>query len=452
MIDIVILLVVVALVIACGIFVAAEFSFITVNRTTVKKRAAKGDKKAQGVSQALESLSTQLSGAQVGITITNLAIGFLAEPLVSAYIKPLITNFDISEAAATGIAILIGTAIATAFTMVFGELIPKNIAIAKPLATARAVQQIQRGFSSFMRYPIRLLNNSANFLLRRIGVEPQEELASARSGEELTSLVRHSAAKGTLPKRTATMLERTLVFDELTALDIMTPRIRMKTVKSTSVAQEILDIAQTTGFSRFAVIGKNLDDIVGMVHIKHALALPRQQRQVTKIYQIMQKPIVVPSSVRLDTLLGTLRRAGLQAAVVIDEFGGTDGIVTIEDLIEELVGEVRDEHDRSSDAIRKRSKGSWSVSGLVRPDEIGEELGIYLPDEDDFETLGGLMADRLERVPVRGDKVSVEAVDRLGIRHIAVLTVMRMEGRRVDRIDMKLTKDDIHTSGVANGR
>lgn len=452
MIDIVILLVVVALVVACGIFVAAEFSFITVNRATVKKRAAKGDKKAQGVSQALESLSTQLSGAQVGITITNLAIGFLAEPLVSAYIKPLLTNLNISEAAATGIAILIGTAIATAFTMVFGELIPKNIAIAKPLATARAVQHIQRGFSNFMRYPIRFLNNSANFLLRRIGVEPQEELASARSGEELTSLVRHSAAKGTLPKRTAAMLERTLVFDELTALDIMTPRIRMKTVKSSGIAQEILEIAQTTGFSRFAVIGKNLDDIVGMVHIKHALALPRQQRQVTKIYQIMQQPIVVPSSVRLDTLLGTLRRAGLQAAVVIDEFGGTDGIVTIEDLIEELVGEVRDEHDRSSDAIRKRSRGSWSVSGLVRPDEIGEELGIYLPDEDDFETLGGLMADRLERVPVRGDTVSVEAVDRLGIRHIALLTVMRMEGRRVDRIDMKLTKDESHTSGVVNGR
>ncbi|HSX34373.1 MAG TPA: hemolysin family protein [Candidatus Saccharimonadales bacterium] len=438
------------LVAACGIFVAAEFSLITVNRNTVGRLAAKGDRKSQGVAEALKTLSTQLSGAQVGITITNLAIGFLAEPAIATLIKGPLAAIGVPDAGVSSIAIVTGITIATIVTMVFGELVPKNLAIARPLATARFVQNTQRLFSRIMKYPIKLLNGSANFILHRIGIAAQEELASARTADELASLVRRSAEKGTLPKETALMLERSLVFDELTALDVMTPRVRMRTLQADAPMSSVIDLTKATGLSRFPVIGKNLDDVVGIVHVKHVFGTPAAQRQTLSISRITQPPILVPSSIQLDALLETLRKGGLQMAVVIDEFGGTDGLVTIEDLLEELVGEVHDEHDRSGVAIRKRSGGGWILSGLLRADEVGEEIGIFLPEEEDFETVGGLIIHLLERIPEVGDSIETEAVDRDG-RSVAVrLSVERMDGRRVDRLHMETTAHDTSAAKGAN--
>lgn len=442
MIELLLLLIAILLVAACGMFVAAEFSLITVNRSAVDHLAGKGDAGAQGIAHALRSLSTQLSGAQVGITITNLAIGFLAEPALASLIKPLILAVGAPESWAAPLAVAIGFTIATAATMVFGELIPKNLAIAKPLAVARRVQAFQRGFSRIMKYPIMFLNGSANVILRRMGVEPQEELASARSADELSSLVRRSAENGSLPKETALMLERTLAFGELTALDIMTPRVHMKVVRVDDPAAEVLNLARATGLSRFPVIRKDLDDVVGIVHIKHVVSIPRNERTKVQVERIMQQPIAVPSSIQLDPLLEQLRQGGLQMAVVIDEFGGTDGLVTIEDLLEELVGEVRDEHDRSGISIRKRERGGWMISGLQRPDEIAEELGIFLPDNEEFETIGGLISDRLERIPSVGDVAHTEAVDRNGHDLQVSLKVERMDGRRVDRVFMNIEQAD----------
>lgn len=438
MTEILLLLTALVLVAVCGIFVAAEFAFITVNRSAVERLAAKGDREAQGVADALKTLSTQLSGAQVGITITNLAIGFLASPAVSVLIQGPLGSIGVPGPLILPTAAVIGVATATIVTMVFGELIPKNIAIAKPMGTARKVQGFQRMFSSVMSYPITILNDSANIILRMFGVEPQEELASARSADELSSLVRRSAEKGTLPKETALMLERSLAFGELTALDIMTPRMRMHVVHAEDPIAKVLSVARTTGLSRFPVIRKNLDDVVGIVHIKHAVGVPKAERESVRVERVMRPPIAVPSSIQLDPLLEQLRRGGLQMAVVIDEFGGTDGVVTIEDLLEELVGEVQDEHDRLGAAIRKRAGGGWMISALLRPDEIGEELGIYLPDEEEFETIGGLMSDRLERIPFVGDIAVIDAVDRDGKILQVHLKVERMDGRRVDRVLMEV--------------
>lgn len=440
MIELLLILVALLLIVACGVFVAAEFAFITVNRTSVERLAAKGDHKAKGVSHALKTLSTQLSGAQVGITITNLAIGFLAEPAISVLIEPPLYGAGIPESVVPGIALLVSVTVATVVTMLFGELVPKNIALAKPMATARFVQGAQRGFSQIMKAPIKFLNGSANFALARIGITPQEELASARSADELLSLVRRSAEKGTLPEETARMLERSLVFDELTALDVMTPRVKMHTVRANEPVARVLSLAKETGLSRFPVVGKHLDDIVGIVHIKHAFGVLAGKRMELDVEQIMQPPAVAPSSISLDTLLEELRKPGLQMVVVIDEFGGTDGLVTIEDLLEELVGEVSDEHDHdhSDNTIRKHSEGEWTISGLLRPDEIGEEIGIFLPDEEEVETVGGLLTHRLERVPVVGDGVEVTALDRSGNHLVVHLEATAMDGRRVDTLQMKI--------------
>jgi CBS domain containing-hemolysin-like protein len=439
-VEIILLVIALLLVGLCGIFVAAEFALIMVNRSVVEHMAAKGDSRAQGVEMALKSLSTQLSGAQVGITITNLAIGFLAEPALADLFAGPLRAMGLPEAAVPTLAVAAGVAVATLVTMVFGELVPKNLAMAKPMGAARRVQGFQRGFSAVMKYPIKFLNGSANFLLRRLGVEPQEELASARSADELSSLVRRSAEKGTLPKETALMLERSLAFGELTAVDVMTPRVRMKALEADEPIANVLTLARATGLSRFPVIRKNLDDVVGIIHIKQVMAAAHEKRSEVRVEQLMQPPIVVPASIQLDPLLETLRRGGMQMAVVIDEFGGTHGLVTIEDLLEELVGEVQDEHDRYGKAIRKRQGGGWMVSGLLRPDEIGEELGIFLPEHEEFETIGGLVADRLERIPAVGDVAETEAVDRDGTTLQVNLRVERMDGRRIDRIHMEVTR------------
>lgn len=438
MIELVLLLVSLVLIILCGLFVAAEFSLLAVNRTTVERQASRGNRGAKGILHALRSLSTQLSGAQLGITITNLTIGFLAEPALARLLEGPITATGIPESAVSEIALVCGIALATAATMVFGELIPKNIAITNPLGTAKFVQRFQRGFTTAMRFPIHLLNASSNVILKRFGVQPQEELASARSADELLSLVRRSAEKGTLSQETATMVERSLSFGDLTALDVMTPRLRMRTVHKSDTAEAVIRAAQDTGLSRFPVTGEHTDDIVGIVHIKQALAIARADRSKTIVSSIMRKPVFVPSGLQLDPLLEQLRSGGMQMAVVIDEFGGTDGIVTIEDLLEELVGEVHDEHDRLKSAIRKRSARTWVLSGLLRPDEIGEELGIFLPEHEEYETIGGLMAYELEHIPKTKDQVTVRAIDREGQSLQARLTVEKMDGHRVDRIELSV--------------
>ena len=439
MVELALLAVSMLLVLACGVFVMAEFALITVNRQTVERLAGKGDGQAQGVLRALKSLSTQLSSAQVGITITNLGIGFLAEPAIAHYLESPLRAAGLPDSSVPAIAIAVGIALATALTMVFGELIPKNIAIAKPLAAAKRVQRPLQLFTDGMRYPIKVLNGSANWILARFHVEPQEELASARSADELLSLVRRSAEKGTLAKETALMVERSLNFGELTATDVMTPRVRVKAVQADAPVAEVLRLAKQTGLSRFPVYGRDLDDIIGMMHIKHGFAVPRKERGTTEVRRIMRPPVLAPSTVELEPLLEALRKGGLQMAIIIDEFGGTDGVVTIEDLLEELVGEVHDEHDRARAAIRKHADGSWLLSGLLRPDESSKQLEIFLPDEEEVETLGGLVVHRLARIPKVGDAVQVKAIDRDGDQLLADLRVERMDGHRVDRVRMVLS-------------
>lgn len=440
MIEIALLIVSILLVLACGMFVAAEFSLIAVNRTAVEKLSKKGDHKAQGVEQALKTLSSQLSGAQVGITITNLGIGFLAEPSISSLLREPLASIGIEGTALSSISIILGISIATFVTMLFGELVPKNIAIAKPLHTARYTEKFQRGFTAFMEPPIRILNGSANYILRKLGVEPQEELASARSADELSSLVKRSAEKGTLPKDMAQMVEKSLTFGDQTALDVMTPRVQMTVVGSQDKIDKVIELSKTSGHSKFPVYGKDIDDIVGIVHIKKAVGIPLGERSRTKVSEIMDKPVMVPSNIQLEPLLNSLRQGGLQLAVVIDEFGGTDGVVTIEDLIEEIVGELHDEHDDKSEeaGITKNGKNSWIISGLLRPDEIGEEIGIFLPDEEDFETIAGLVTDRLNKIPEKNDKVLISGKYEDGRSCEVQLRVEVMDNNRIDEISMKL--------------
>lgn len=439
------------LVVACGAFVAAEFAFVTVDRATVERAVEDGDAGARGVAVALRSLSTQLSGAQLGITLTNLLIGFLAEPAIADLIDAPLESAGVPEGAVTGVALVIALTVSTGFTMVLGELVPKNLAIARPLQTARAVQRFMRVFTRVNGPVIRAFNAMANRVLGWLGVEPQEELASARSPQELMSLVRRSAAQGTLEPRTAALLQRSLAFAERRAEDVMTSRVRMRTLDADRPVADVIAAARASGFSRFPVVGESPDDVVGIVHVKHAVGVAHERRAEVPVREVMVAPVLVPATIELDPLLATLRNGGLQMAVVVDEFGGVDGVVTFEDVVEEIVGEVTDEHDRPDPTTRRNPDGSWTVSGLLRPDEATRLTGLALPEDDEYETLAGLIGLRLGHLPALGETVELPSREGSGERRLVTLTVTRMDGLRVDRIrlaDLPLEPgDDVERSG-----
>ncbi|MDT7787040.1 MAG: magnesium and cobalt exporter, family [Pseudonocardiales bacterium] len=417
------LLAVVALTAGTFIAVAAEFSLTALERSTVERHVAEvGDTKARTIDRAHRTLSFQLSGAQLAITLTTLITGYIAEPAIASLIEPGLTSLGVPHAVAGGLSLALALAIATALSMIFGELVPKNLAIARPLETARLVVGIQAAFSTVFRWLINWMNNSANWLVRRLGVEPVEELASARSPEELGALVRTSAEHGTLDQSTAALLGRSLRFGDRTAGELMTPRVHIEALRADATVLDLVSKARETGFSRFPVHDGSLDDVRGMVHVKQAFAVPAALRGTTPLSALTRPVHSVPETLEGDALLDRLRASGLQTALVVDEYGGTAGLVTLEDVVEEIVGDVRDEHDRGeTPPVRSLGKDSWLVSGLLRDDEVAEATGFRMP-EGDYETLAGLVLSRLGRIPDVGDEIRVD-----GWR----VTVMRMDRHRV---------------------
>ena len=438
----------VGLVLACGVFGAAEYSFVAVDRAAVERAANAGDRQAQGVRTALRSLSTQLSGAQVGVTVTNLAIGFLAEPAIATLLETPLKAIGVPDGAVPGVSVAVGLVIATFVTMIFGELVPKKMAIAVPLPIARRTQGFIRGFTTLNTYPIKLLNGSANAVVRAVGVEPQEELRSARASDELASLATRSASEGTLDSETAHLVERSVAFGPRTAGEIMTPRVQMACVDATDPVSEVIELSGATGFSKFPVVKGSSDNVVGSVHVKQAVAVPRSERHETLVREVMVEATVVPESLRLDPLLSLLRGEGFQMAIVSDEYGGTAGVVTLEDVVEEIVGDIADEHDRHGSRLRQRPDGSWIVSGLLRPDEVADATGLVLPEDEDYDTVAGLLVRELGRIPSRGDQVVVplplvipEDDDEEPVQEHVLMRVERMDGLRVDRISLRKLED-----------
>ena len=441
-------LLVLVLIAANAVFVAAEFSLVTVDRPTVARLAESGDARAVSLRTALRSLSTQLSGAQLGITVTSLVVGFIAEPSIATLLRGPLEATDVPDGTAAVLALAAAFLIATSTQMVFGELVPKNWAIAQPLRVGRAVAGAQRAFTWVNGPLLRFLNGSANRLVRALGIEPREELASARSAHELGSLAARSAQQGMLSEQVALRLARSVELGERTASDAMTPRPRVRFLDATDPVADVLALAARTGHARFPVLGQDVDDVVGVVHFKHALAVPAAERGSRQVGTIVRPALAVPSTMPLDAVLEVLRE-GLQLAVVVDEYGGTDGIVTLEDLVEEIVGEIEDEQDRPLGRLRLLPDGRWSLSGLLRPDEARGAIGLQLPEGRESDTLGGLVTERLERFAEVGDEVLLEARDAahpdddgLAVPVTVRLEVTRLDGRRVDRLILSVDETD----------
>ncbi|RSS66026.1 hemolysin family protein [Streptomyces sp. WAC06614] len=429
MTEVLLLLVALLLCLACGAFVAAEFSLTTVERSELERAVERGERGADSALSAVRSLTFQLSGAQLGITVTGLVIGMIAKPSIAALLQGPFEAMGLSATVASSTALVLGTVLSTVVLMVVGELVPKNWAISSPLAVAKRVATMQRTFSRAFKPFIRHLNSTANHMVRRLGMEPADELASARTPQELVALARHSAKQGALEKDTAELFVRTLNLADLTAENVMTPRVQVTALDVTTTAEDVANATMATGLSRFPVYRGNLDTVVGTVHIKDVLALPAEERHRHPVARLMREPLLVPESLTVDRLLDRLS-GGRTMAVVIDEYGGTAGVATLEDIVEEVVGEVRDEHDphetpdlapAGTDA---HGRLLYSADGAARTDQL-ERIGLRVP-EGPYETLAGLMATRLGRIPAVGDRLELDGwrldvVDATGHRAARVL-------------------------------
>lgn len=418
-------------------FVLAEFSLVTVDRAQINEEAAAGDRPARMVRSALAELSYQLSGAQLGITLCALMTGYVAEPALAPLIAPLVR--PVAGGATTGVDHFLALAVATLLSMLFGELLPKNAALARPMPIAKATAPGQRTFARVFGWLIRALNGTANWVVRRLGVTPQQELASARSPEELGLVAAMSAQAGALPRDTALLLQRTIRFGDKRAAEAMTPRVDVIGLRADTSVAELLQIARRTGHTRFPLYELTLDSVTGVASVTDALRIPSGQRADTRAAAVAREPVYVPESLDLDRVLLALRRAGADLAIVVDEYGGTDGVVSVEDLVEELVGEIADEHDLETgyivdvpDLTAPGAERTFLVDGVLREDELFERTGFRLPDGP-YETLAGFLMTKLGHIPVEGETVAGGGWE---------FTVVEVDRRRVEQVRVTRPETD----------
>jgi CBS domain containing-hemolysin-like protein len=428
--DLLLLAAATALVVANGVFVAAEFSLVTVERSLVRQLAEQGDRGARGIVAAVRQLSFQLSGAQLGITVTSLLLGVIAEPAIAHLLHPVFGGLP--AGLAEGLSVGLALTLATVAQMVLGELVPKNAALSRPLPVARLSVPPQRVFSALFRPLIAAFNTAANMIVRAVGGEPQDELASARSPEELGLLVRLSAEAGTLPTGTAAMLHRALRFGDKAAAEAMTPRVDCLTIGAAAPVTDLLVLARRTGHLRFPVRGEGPDEIVGVAGVAAAFGVPAALRADTPVALIARPPVLVPETLDLSTVLERLHAARAEMAIAVDEYGGFAGVVTSEDLAEELVGDMSDEYDPAAEESAEPSPAqlapgsSVTLPAALTADEVEERTGFRMP-EGRYETLAGLVLARLGRLPEPGDEVTVAGW---------TLTVEAVNRRRIERVTL----------------
>jgi CBS domain containing-hemolysin-like protein len=401
--------------------VAGEFSLITVERNRVTRKAEEGDRRARRLLAGLSKLSFHLSGAQLGITLSSLILGLLIERALGPIIEPALRWLPFSEELTLTLTVVFALALGTSLQLVFGELVPKNLAITYPYPTARAVGIPMLVVNGVFSPVIRVLNSAANWTVRLMGIEPREELAGVRSIEELELIIRASGEGGLLSDDELGLLTRSIAFAENLTSDVMVPRVQIVGLPSSATVEDMQLASIDSGHSRFPVFGADLDEIIGVAHVKDSLRVPLELRGTEPIANHMRPALVIPDSQPLDAVLLDLRTRGSGMAVVTDEYGGTAGIVTSEDLLEEIIGEIRDEHDHVPDPSPTTP---GELSGLLHRHEVESAVGFEWPGGR-YETLGGLITALLERLPERGDSVEIDGW---------VFEVVDVEGFRINRL------------------
>lgn len=419
---------------ANAFFVADEFALVAVDRAQVGVRAAAGERPWGVVQRLLGDLSFHLSAAQVGITISSLIFGFVAAPVGRTLLSPLLDPI-VDDDTSAWLTVLIAFALANVLQVVMGEVVPKTVAIAEPIRVLRLLARGIAVWGFVVRPIVSVVNDMADWIVARIGLEPTDELSGVNSMAELEHVIRASGEEGTLDPEDVTRLTRTIRFAEKSAGDILVPRVDLTVIDREQSLADLCALSAETGHSRFPVIGADTDDVLGLVHVKAALGLTPERRASIDVSDHMTEAFVVPEARELDSLLDEMYSDGHHLAFVLDEHGGVAGIVTIEDIVEEIVGEIDDEYDRQGRAdVQPGDDGSVTVSGSMHPDELEEGTGILLPDGD-YETVAGFALDRLQRIPEPGDtfewddwEFEVAEMDRWRIARLRVTPLPRLAG------------------------
>jgi CBS domain containing-hemolysin-like protein len=418
------LLAVVVLTAATGYFVAQEFAYMAVDRGRLRQMSESGDRAAGRALRVTQRLSFMLSGAQFGITLTALLVGYVAEPLLGEGLASVLGFTGLSESARLSLAVVVALVFATVVQMVLGELLPKNLAIAEPVPLAKALSASTLLYLTIAGPVIRVFDAAADRLLRAVGVEPVEELPQGATPEELLHIIGEAGALGHLDPELSRLLDRGLDFRGLDAEQAMTPRVAVHTVRADEPVSRVVELLDT-GRSRFPVTGHDLDDLVGVVGLAEVLTVEPEHRASTPIGKIASPALVVPTTLPLPAVLERLRGERRQLACVVDEFGGFAGLVSLEDLAEELVGEIHDEDDLVEDTAQHRPDGSWAVPGRMRIDEIVDTTGIALPRHQGYDTVSGLVLHHLSRTARVGDAFDLAVTtsspeDRFTSRRVSV--------------------------------
>ncbi|WP_026930232.1 hemolysin family protein [Glycomyces tenuis] len=405
------LVIILAVTAATGFFVALEFAYTAVDRSRLEDIAAGGDARraarARRAAQICSRLSFALSGAQLGITVTALFVGFFAEPYLG---QGLADAFGLAGVPA-GVSIALGVTIAIVFAnavqMILGELGPKNLAIARTEALALALAAPTRAYLTVCGPIIRFFDTASNRLLKLLGIHAVEELEHSATPEDLHRIIDVSRDEGALDASLSELLDRGLDFSEIVAEQAMTPRVNVHTLRADASVADAVE-ALAGGHSRFPVVGDDVDDIRGVVGIGQLIDVPREERATVRLGEVADAALLVPASLPLPALLERMRSEHRQLACVVDEFGGFAGIVTLEDVAEELVGEIRDEQDRFEAVPVSLTGGAWLIPGRWRIDEVADATGVELPEGDHYETIAGLVMAELGRVAHPGDAVEVD--------------------------------------------
>jgi CBS domain containing-hemolysin-like protein len=393
---------------ANGFFVGAEFALIAARRTKIEHLANQGDSRARTAMKSIRELSFMLAGAQLGITMASLGLGFVAEPAVAHFIERGLEGVaELPDGLLHSISFVIALLIVVFLHMVLGEMAPKNIAIAVPERSALWLAVPMRIYVNTFRPFIRALNALANGGLRLVGIEPQDERVSVHTAREIGEMISEAAREGGLEEFKQRLLSGAIELGERDAASAMIPRTDLKAIPLDATAAEIEALTLETGHSRFPVFEGDIDRIVGFFHTKDLLKVPPEQRDVPVPRHFIRKMLVIPESRKLRPLLLDMRRGRQHFGLVIDEHGGTAGVVTLETLLEELVGEIRDEYDVAELGVERLGDGRFLVPGSLRVDEAASRLGVHLPDGE-YETIAGFLMDRLGRIPNRRDVVEYD--------------------------------------------
>ncbi|WP_405550729.1 hemolysin family protein [Streptomyces microflavus] len=392
-----------------GYFVAQEFAYVSADRLTLSREAAAGDKRAARAVRVLERLSFMLSGAQLGITVTGLVVGFLAEPSVSTLLRPVLDSLGLPEGAVSAVSVVLSFVLATFIQMVLGELAPKNLALAVPERLAKSLAASTLIYLKIVGPLIHVFDSAANRLLRRIGIKPVEELHHGATLEELGHLIGESHEQGELPAATAELVDHALEFSERTLAEVMVPRADVTFVRRDAVVLDAVELIARHGHSNYPVLGDHPDDPAGVLGVRELMALPAADLGHTTAGELARRPLLLPEILKLPAAVAQMRERDDEFAVVLDEHGGLAGIVTYEDIAEELVGDIADESDTVVELAVADDAG-WVVDAGRRLDEIEEATGIVLPEESGYDTLAGLIIDRLGRFPTVGDHLTVSGV------------------------------------------